>query len=110
VVLTDRKACDLAKYEGRRRPRGGQVLDEAAASPLAELHALEPSPEFAACATEEYRRLLGLLQDDNLRSVALLKLEGYRVDEIAERLGRVPRTIKRWLRLIRQTWEQELPS
>jgi predicted transcriptional regulator len=35
-------------------------------------------------------------------------MEGYTVEEIAAEVGRVPRTVKRWLRLIRRTWEQEL--
>jgi hypothetical protein len=30
VVITDRKACDLANYERRQRRGGGKVLDEAA--------------------------------------------------------------------------------
>ena len=47
------------------------------------------------------------LDDDHLRRVAILRLEGHSVDEIAVQLGRVPRTIKRWLRLIRQIWAQE---
>jgi RNA polymerase sigma factor (sigma-70 family) len=121
VVLTDRKACDLVKYERRQKRRptqgGGKVLDEAAlqgptdgVSPLAEARSREPSPEFAAQAAEECRRLLDALGDDDLRQVAVRKLEGYTVEEIATQLGRAPRTVKRWLRLIRQTWEQELQS
>jgi hypothetical protein len=43
-----------------------------------------------------------------LESVALLRMEGYTVEEIAGRLGYVPRTIKRKLRVIRGLWEQEL--
>jgi hypothetical protein len=35
------------------------------------------------------------------------KMEGYTVAEIAAEKGRVPRTVQRWLRLIRRTWEQE---
>jgi DNA-directed RNA polymerase specialized sigma24 family protein len=116
VLITDRKACDLAKYERRRRPVGGAVLDEAAlgqgaaagAAPLAGVPGPEPGPEFAAHAGEECRRLLAALGDDDLRRVALRRLEGYSVGEIAAECGRVPRTVKRWLRLIRQTWEQEL--
>jgi DNA-directed RNA polymerase specialized sigma24 family protein len=117
VLLTDRKACDLANYERRQKRGGGQVLDEAALgqedsaaerAPLAGAQSPEPSPEFAAQAAEECRRLLDALGDDDLRQVALRKLEGYSVEEIAAQLGRVPRTVKRWLRLIRQTWEQEL--
>jgi DNA-directed RNA polymerase specialized sigma24 family protein len=119
VVLTDRKACDLANYERRARRGGGQVLDEAAlnqrrpaarAAALHEILSLEPSPEFAALAAEECRRLLDVLGDGDLQQVAVRKLEGYTVAEIATQLGRVPRTVKRWLRLIRQIWQRELES
>jgi DNA-directed RNA polymerase specialized sigma24 family protein len=117
VVITDRKACDLANHERRQRRGGGRVLDEAGLGardtatgepPLARVMSHEPSPEFALQAAEECRRLLDALGDDLLRQAALRKLEGYSVAEIAAQLGRVPRTVKRWLRLIRQTWEQEL--
>ena len=119
VVLTDPKACDLANYERRRRPGGAHGADETALpkwgdaaedTPLDQIQSPEPSPEFAAMAAEEYRRLLGVLGDDDLRRVAVCKMEGYTVAEIAAQVGRVPRTVKRWLRLIRQTWEQELAS
>jgi RNA polymerase sigma factor (sigma-70 family) len=117
VLLTDRKACDLANAARRQKRGGGNVLDEAALqgphttagnSPLAEALSREPSPEFAAQTAEQFRRLLDALDDDDLRRVAILKLEGYSVEEIATQMGRVPRTVKRWLRLIRQTWQQEL--
>jgi DNA-directed RNA polymerase specialized sigma24 family protein len=115
VLLTARKACELAKHERRQKRGGGKVLDEAAlqkftagSSPLAEAPSFEPSPEFAAQTVEECQRLLDALGDDDLRQVAVRKLEGYSVAEIAVQMGRVPRTIKRWLRLIRQTWKQEL--
>ena len=116
VVLTDRKACDLANRERRQRRGGGKVRDEAALGegdsagpPLTQLASPEPGPEFVARAADECRRLLELLGDDDLRRAALRKLERYSVEEIAAECGRVPRTVKRWLRLIRQTWEQELP-
>jgi hypothetical protein len=51
--------------------------DQAAAG-LAGVPAEEPSPEFAALVAEEYRRLLGLLGDDDLRRLALLKMRGSR--------------------------------
>src|SRR5262249_6403461 len=106
---------DLAQYERRQKRGGGKVRDEAAlteaeadGSPLAQVMSEQPSPEFAAQVAEEYRRLLGLLGDGELQRVAILKMEGYSLAEIAERVQRVPRTVKRWLRLIRRTWEQEL--
>ena len=40
--------------------------------------------------------------------MALLRMEGYTVDEIAARLGCVARTVKRKLQLIRSIWEKEL--
>src|SRR5262249_45838835 len=113
VVITDRKACDLANTERRQRRGGGRVLAEAALGSGGEAEAgvllprvlsREPSPEFACHAAEECRRLLGLLGNADLQQVAVRKMEGYSVAEIAAQLGRVPRTVKRWLRLIRQTW------
>ena len=85
-----------------------QPQANAAASPLAEILSHEPSPEFAAQVADECRRLLDLLEDGELQQVALAKMEGYTIEEIAEHLGVVPRTVKRRLQLIRQIWEQEL--
>jgi RNA polymerase sigma factor (sigma-70 family) len=118
VCITDRKAYDLLRYEGRARRGGGNVLNEAAPGegrdsgrdPLTGLLSQEPSPEFAAMLAEEYRRLLDLLGDPDLQHLAVLKMEGYTVEEIAARLGRVPRTVKRRLQMIRQIWDQELPA
>jgi DNA-directed RNA polymerase specialized sigma24 family protein len=118
VVLTDRKACDLANYERRQRRGGGKVRDEAAlgapgaaeASPLNQILGQEPSPDFEVLAAEELRRLLGLLGDPELQQVAVLKMQGFTVDEIAAQRGWVSRTVKRKLRLIRQIWAKELPA
>ena len=117
VVITDRKACDLANHERRQRRGGGRVLDEAAlrdagaaadGTPLVRAVSQEPGPERALQTAEECGRLLDLLGDADLRRVALRRLEGYGVEEIAAQFGRVPRTVKRWLRLIRRIWEREL--
>jgi DNA-directed RNA polymerase specialized sigma24 family protein len=117
VLLTDRKASNLAQAERCQKRGQGKVLDEAAVAgaaesgadtPLAAVLSHEPSPAFAAQVAEECRRLLGLLHDPQLQHVARAKMEGYTVEEIAQQLGVVPRTVKRWLQLIRRTWEQEL--
>jgi DNA-directed RNA polymerase specialized sigma24 family protein len=115
AVITDRKACDLANRERRQRRGGGRVLDEAAlrdaddgGEPLAGAASEELGPARALEMAEECGRLLDALGDDDLRQVALRKLEGYSVEEIAAQQGRVPRTVKRWLRMIRRIWEQEL--
>jgi DNA-directed RNA polymerase specialized sigma24 family protein len=117
VRITDHKALDLIRAERRQCRGGGKVLDEAALAdsqasaaggPLAQILDQEPSPAFAALLTEEYRRLLGLLGNTELQRMAVLRMEGYSVGEIAVQVGRGPRTIKRGLRLIRRVWEQEL--
>jgi DNA-directed RNA polymerase specialized sigma24 family protein len=68
----------------------------------------EPTPQLAAQVAEEYERLLDLLGDDELRTVALWKMEGYNEEEIAVKLGCVPRSVRRKLRRIRTLWAMEL--
>ena len=53
-----------------------------------------------------HARLLTALGSDSLRQVALLRMEGYTGDEIADRLGCNRRTVTRKLDLIRRTWLQ----
>src|SRR5262249_41085357 len=116
VVITVRKAVDLRTHEHRQKRGGGHLLDEAALGGLSDsgggidhLAGPQATPEFAAQVAEECRRLLGLLNDRVLRSVALWKMEGYSTEEIAEKLGCVPRTVERKLRVIRSLWVQEIP-
>jgi DNA-directed RNA polymerase specialized sigma24 family protein len=107
VTLTERKAVDLIRAQGRHKRGAGQVV----AGPAAGLDGLpgrEPTPEFAALVVEEYQRLLGLLGDDTLRRLALLKLEGWDNAEIAERMGCALRTVERKLALVRGAWEREV--
>jgi hypothetical protein len=39
--------------------------------------------------------------------VAFLKMKGYSLKQIAAKLGCVPRTVQRQLRLIRHIWQRE---
>jgi DNA-directed RNA polymerase specialized sigma24 family protein len=70
----------------------------------------EPSPEFAAQAIEQYERLLASLQREDLQQLAVWKMEGYTIQEIADKMGCAARTVDRKLRLIRHLWEQEVES
>jgi DNA-directed RNA polymerase specialized sigma24 family protein len=115
VVLTARKANRLVRHERRQKRGGGKVHDEAildtdtaAEGPaLAQLIGREPTPEFAAQVAEEFQRLLDRLGDEELRTIALWKLEGYTNEEIAAKLGCVARTVERKLRVIRGLLDQE---
>jgi RNA polymerase sigma factor (sigma-70 family) len=117
VLLTARKAADLAQHERRQKRGGGAVLDEAALpgtadsstpeAALEQIESREPTPAFAAQVAEECRRLLECLDSPELRCIALRKMEGYSSQEIAAQLGCSLRTVERRLRLIRSIWEKE---
>jgi DNA-directed RNA polymerase specialized sigma24 family protein len=115
MVITARKAAHLVRDEQRQK-RGGDVTPfEGPAADmedtvLEQILGREPSPEFAAQVAEECQRLLCSLDDDELRSVALWKMEGYTIEEMAEKLGYAARSIKRKLQVIRGVWEKEIAS
>jgi DNA-directed RNA polymerase specialized sigma24 family protein len=109
VVITTRKVSAQARRQLRQKRGAGQVQP---ASDLAEpgsdsdvlAHAVssEPTPEFAVMVAEEYRRLLERLDDDALRKVAILRMEGFTTDAIAEQVGCTRRTVARQLAIIRR--------
>jgi DNA-directed RNA polymerase specialized sigma24 family protein len=117
VLIAGRKASNLAKHERRQRRGGGRVQHASAFSDgdgpaqgllFGDLIGREPEPIVAAQVLEEYERLLDILDDDALRSVAAWKLEGYTNKEIAANLGRAPATVERKLRMIRDAWAKEV--
>jgi RNA polymerase sigma factor (sigma-70 family) len=115
VTLTARKATNRLRHESRQKRGAGRVVLESvlAAGPESEVDAMgqvigsEPSPEFAAQVAEECGRRLNGLPDESLRLVALMKMEGYTNQEIADRLGCEPRTVTRKLTVIRKAWLAE---
>jgi DNA-directed RNA polymerase specialized sigma24 family protein len=111
VVLTSRKASHLVRHERQQKRRA--PANDPTAPNGAELEAIlgsEPTPEFAAQLAEECRRLLDGLGSAELAQVALWKMEGYANEEIAAKLGVVPRTVERKLQLIRSLWADEVPA
>jgi RNA polymerase sigma factor (sigma-70 family) len=100
AVRTISRAVDLI-----RRHRPGEVPGEYS---LEQLLTREPTPEEAAATADECRRLLDLLDEPELRQIALWKVEGYTNEEIAARLDCVPRTVERKVRRIRLLWQHEL--
>ena len=116
LLLARQKALDLLRSEGRQKRGGGKVLPASALAEgetssvdaLAEFFGAEPTPEFAAEVAEEYRRLLDLLGDPELRAVAVWKMEGYSNDEIAAKIQRSIATVERKLNLIRKIWGQAI--
>jgi DNA-directed RNA polymerase specialized sigma24 family protein len=106
ATFTIRKAAHHARDAARQR-RGGRVVVGGESGVLAELVGREPAPDLAAEVAEECDRLLAALGDPDLRRVALLRMDGHSVDEVAAAVGCAPRSVKRKLRLIRSIWDRE---
>jgi RNA polymerase sigma factor (sigma-70 family) len=106
LLITARKVCDLAKHERRLRRdwRRTQPLEGA---DVREPISAEPDPATAAEVAEESRRLLALLPDDQMRTIAVRKLEGHTNEEIAKSLGCSLATVERRLKLTRKYWQQD---
>jgi DNA-directed RNA polymerase specialized sigma24 family protein len=97
VVITARKAADVAARMQRRPAQTGH--------PIEEIIGTDPTPEFAAQVAEEYRLLLAQLPDETYCSVAVWTMEGYTNKEIAGKLGRSVKTVERKLDHIRHLWD-----
>ena len=98
----------LVRREGRQK-RGGAGRADAPAprTSLEQILADEPTPDLAAQMVEEYQRLLAKLGSTELQQVAIWRMEGHSNEEIAAKLGCVPRTVERKLALIRTLWSEE---
>jgi RNA polymerase sigma factor (sigma-70 family) len=126
VTITRRKVLDQIERQKRQKRggpgagtgAGGGTVEPVAvpdrdqdpatvALPLDGITSPQPTPEFAAMVADECRRLLALLADERQRQIAVLRMEGYTNEEIAQRLGCGLRSVVRKLDLIRKTWLAE---
>ena len=106
AAFTLRKAAHHRRDACRVKRGGGAAADTGPAA-LEEVVARDPDPALAAEVAGECERLLAALGDPDLRRVALLRMDGYSVEEVAGRVGCAPRSVKRKLQLIRSIWERE---
>lgn len=115
VTLTARKAQAQIRRShrikrGSGRVRGESVFAHPAQSDeglgLGAVLGREPTPELAAMVAEQCSHLLACLPEEQLRQIALAKLEGYQTEEIAAQLGCAPRTVERRLARIRECWQE----
>jgi len=113
VRMTENKARNvIAKHRKLKRDYRREVLTKArdggqSAPTVLELaQAIEPTPDDAAILAEEAARRLAMLPED-LRRLALRKLEGFTEQELAgaKMMDCSVRTVERKLRRIRAIWE-----
>ena len=112
ACITARKGDGYVRHELRQKRGGGDVRGEsvfaASGNESAGIDnvAKEMTPQGIAEFQSHCCELLGQLGDPNLEVVALLRLEGYSVDEIAERTQTPKRSVERRLSLIRRIWTE----
>lgn len=117
LAPTRRKIVDQHRHYGRKKHEPGlidvetDVPRQPGTDVFFDLEAVLdeiPSPDLLIQMDEEWQRLMDLLRDNTLRCIAGWRIEGYSVDEIADKLGILPRTVSRKLNLIRSRWWKEI--
>jgi DNA-directed RNA polymerase specialized sigma24 family protein len=117
ATITIRKVIDQQRLLVQPKRGGGRVRGDSVLQAAGDVHHLAgfdqfgrevPTPETLAIATEEFQRLMVMLNDDRLRQIAQSKLEGFTNEDIGRRLGLTCRSIERKLQRIREAWEDEL--
>jgi RNA polymerase sigma factor (sigma-70 family) len=116
LTITKRKSIDHIRRETSQKRQPPSVQTDSPGAPgngpvqisLNELVSSSPTPDFIVALEEQYARLLNMLRNDELREIAVLRIQGYNVAEIAEKLGIGQRAVERKLQLIRTKWKREL--
>jgi DNA-directed RNA polymerase specialized sigma24 family protein len=117
ACITARKAIDLWHYERREKRGGGKVNGESVLNVLFgtedgccgidQVKGREPPPDVALREAERFLQLLAKLPKEELRKVALDRVEGYTNAEIAVRQKCAVSTVERRMDLIRKCWAKE---
>ena len=115
VTITVHKALNQLRGDHRMK-RGGEI---SSAPNTQERHIQEensewtsnhPEPDVMMMMSEWMDNLIDSLEDQELRQIAIAKLNGYSNQEIAGSIQRSLPTVERRLRLIRDKWREELPT
>ena len=109
LTITERKALgqrsrQLTRKRGAGRVRGDSAFacsGDGSGTGVVPPQGSSPTPEAIAILNEDLQVLLSRLDNETLRSVALMKLQGYTNAEIARELDVVERTVERKLSVVR---------
>lgn len=116
ITLTSRKVNAHMRHQTRQKRGGGNVRGESVfIQPGGEqigggIGGISDDAQSADIRTELAEAcdaLLDQLDDEQLRQMAVMRMDGYLVDEIAERLELSKRAVERRLQLIRQIWSEQ---
>ncbi len=110
VTIIDRKAVNALRRFMADKRGGGRVVghstlsgENGVESVLASAGSAPPLPDVAASLSELFDAL-----DDDMREVVWMRMDGYTIEEIGQRMNRSVATVERRLRLLRDQWIKEL--
>ena len=112
-MLVDRRSVDFFRKEnadvrGGGKVKGDSIWMEADKSQGPGINGvpdlMQPTPSMAKVVSEMLRIRLDQFENDEHRQVALLKLQCFTNEEIAEQMKSSVRTVERWLGKMRESW------
>jgi RNA polymerase sigma-70 factor (ECF subfamily) len=108
VSITVRKTLrQIAFHRAAKRDPSMEVAqDDSSAQSLPDVQSVEPSPEAEVIFVDLLEHFLGRLRPQD-RPVLEMRLQGYRTEEIAKKLGTSDRQIRRTLEYIRAVAEDD---
>jgi DNA-directed RNA polymerase specialized sigma24 family protein len=116
ITLTGRKVHAHLRHQTRQKRGGGAVrgesvfLDRAGDQTAGGIGGVtgDSNPaDIQAELAEACDVLLDQLDDEQLKQIAVMRMDGFLVDEIASRLELSKRAVERRLQLIRRTWTEQ---
>ena len=119
ITLTGRKVNAHLRHQTRQKRGGGAVRGESVFADktgdmrgmgIGSVDGKDDTPDLHIELAEACDALLNQLPDDQLRQIAIMRMDGYLVDEIAQRLEISKRAVERRLQLIRKTWSEQAES
>jgi DNA-directed RNA polymerase specialized sigma24 family protein len=119
LAFTKQKTVDrIRRTMARKRGYGRTLLESAvkggasdsSAFSLDQLIGCDLTPEYIVALDEQFSLLLEVLDDDRMRKIATLRVEGFTVPEIAGQLDLSTRSVERKLQIIRFAWARELQA
>ena len=113
ITLTGRKVHAHLRHQTRKKRGGGEVRGESifltaggdpTSNGIGGVPGMSQSADIQAELSEACDLLLEQLGDEQLQQIAVMRMDGYLVDEIAEQLTISKRAVERRLQLIRKIW------
>lgn len=119
ITLTGRKVNAHLRHQTRQKRGGGAVRGESVfmdpedarkTAGIGGISGGQMTADLNVELEEACNHLLDQLPDPQLRQIAVMRMDGFLVDEIADRLEISKRATERRLQLIRKTWTEAVES